>query len=95
MATGSQPLTDIPTGRSGGKIMKDKRISSRKTPYERPTPFHQIPQPESPNWLNGLVSPAKYVAGGASKILSSIWNPKSWSGAHSSTSSDTDRDSGS
>ncbi|KAK1438264.1 hypothetical protein QVD17_04070 [Tagetes erecta] len=95
MATGSQPLADLPAGRSGGKIMKDKRIASRKTPYDRPTP----PQPQShdpqqsPNWLNGLVSPAKFVAGGASKILSSIWNPKSWS-THSSTSSDTDRDSG-
>ncbi|KAI3812534.1 hypothetical protein L1987_17244 [Smallanthus sonchifolius] len=86
---------DVPAGRSGGKILKEKRIAARKTPYDRPTPaqpHHPLPQPESPSWLTGLVSPAKFVAGGASKILSSIWNPKSWS-APSSTSSDSDLES--
>ena len=36
--------------------------------------------------------PAKFVSGGASKLFSSIWNPKSW--ASHSSSSDSDSDSG-
>ncbi|KAI3505522.1 hypothetical protein L1887_27653 [Cichorium endivia] len=89
MDSGPQSAVDGGGGRSGGKVYKRKRTAARKTPYDRPT---QPPQPESPNWFNGLVFPAKFVAGGASKLFSSIWNPKSW-GSHSS-SSDSDSDSG-
>ncbi|KAM0059281.1 hypothetical protein Hdeb2414_s0005g00179741 [Helianthus debilis subsp. tardiflorus] len=86
------PGGDAPAARSGGKILKEKRIAARKTPYDRPTPPQPQHPPESPNWLIGLVSPAKFVAGGASKILSSIWNPTTW-GARSVTSSDSDDES--
>ncbi|XP_024995700.1 protein KAKU4-like isoform X2 [Cynara cardunculus var. scolymus] len=89
MASSSQAAGDGGGGRSGGKIVKRRRTAARKTPYDRPTPPLQ---PESPNWFNGLVSPAKFVVGGATKLLSSIWNPKGW-GSHSS-SSDSDSDSG-
>ncbi|XP_024995702.1 protein KAKU4-like isoform X4 [Cynara cardunculus var. scolymus] len=88
MASSSQAAGDGGGGRSGGKIVKRRRTAARKTPYDRPTPPLQ---PESPNWFNGLVSPAKFVVGGATKLLSSIWNPKGW-GSHSS-SSDSDSDS--
>ncbi|KAI3692263.1 hypothetical protein L6452_32077 [Arctium lappa] len=88
MASSSQVAGDGGGSRSGGKIVKRRRTAARKTPYDRPTPPLQ---PESPNWFNGLVSPAKFVADGASKLISSIWNPKGW-GSHSS-SSDSDSDS--
>lgn len=97
MAPGSQAPADVPAGRSGGKILKARRIAARKTPYDRPTPPQPEPpllQSESPSWLGGLVFPAKFVAGGASKILSSFWNPKTWAAASSSSSSDSDSESG-
>ncbi|XP_076895698.1 protein KAKU4-like [Bidens hawaiensis] len=83
------------SGRSGGKILKQKRIAARNTPYDRPTPSQpqQLPE-ESPSWLTGLVSPAKFVAGGASKIISSIWNPKTWSARSSDSDVDSDDESG-
>ncbi|XP_024994033.1 protein KAKU4-like isoform X2 [Cynara cardunculus var. scolymus] len=97
MAPGSQAAVDVPAGRSGGKILKARRIAVRKTPYDRPISHQPQPQPpllqpESPSWISGLVFPAKFVAGGASKILSSFWNPKSWS-APSSSSTDSDSES--
>ncbi|KAI7727581.1 hypothetical protein M8C21_019330 [Ambrosia artemisiifolia] len=61
----NSPATVNSTGvnRSGGKILKKKTNSVRKTPYDRPDPN---PQPEnSSNWRNGLLFPAKIVAGGA------------------------------
>ncbi|KAJ9549488.1 hypothetical protein OSB04_022031 [Centaurea solstitialis] len=92
MATGSQAAGDLPAGRSGGKILKARRTAARKTPYDRPTsnqPQPPLLQSESPNWL---ALPAKFVAGGATKLFSSFWNPKSWS-APSSSSSSSDNDS--
>ncbi|KAJ0716121.1 hypothetical protein HanPI659440_Chr13g0509171 [Helianthus annuus] len=87
----ASPATADPAaaGRSGGKIIKRRPISARKTPYHRPAPN---PQPENPNWRNGLLFPAKFVAGGATRLLSSIWNPKSW-GTRSSSSESGDSDS--
>lgn len=97
MLPGSQPTVDAPTGRSGGKILKSRRTATQTTPYDRPIPPSQsqppVLEPENPNWLSGLVSPAKFVAGSATKIISSLWNPKSWA-EHSSSSSDTDSESG-
>ena len=93
MVTGSQAAGDVPAGRSGGKMLKARRTASRKTPYDRPT-SHQPLQAESPSWLTGLASPAKIVAGGATKLFSSFWNPKSWSAPSSSSSSDTDSEPG-
>ncbi|KAJ9537422.1 hypothetical protein OSB04_030155 [Centaurea solstitialis] len=86
MASTSQAAGDA---RSGGKILKSRRTAARNTPYDRPTP---VQQPESPNWFNGLVSPAKFVAGGATKLLSSFWNPKGWA-SRSNSSSESDSDS--
>nr|XP_043640321.1 protein KAKU4-like isoform X2 [Erigeron canadensis] len=93
MATGSDATADIPSGRSGGKILKSRKTATRTTPYDRPIP-PQSQQSENPNWLTGLVSPAKFVAGGATKILSSFWNPKTWATPSSSSSEDSDSDSG-
>ncbi|XP_071693664.1 protein KAKU4 [Rutidosis leptorrhynchoides] len=94
MVPDSQTPGDVPAARSGGKILKSRKTVARRTPYDRPIqPQPPLPQPENPNWLSGLVSPAKYVAGGATKILSSIWNPKTWV-TPSSSSEDTDSDSG-
>ncbi|KAJ0802332.1 hypothetical protein HanPI659440_Chr03g0127841 [Helianthus annuus] len=78
-------------GRSGGKTLKRRPIAARNTPYDRLTaPL----QPENPNWLNAFVFPAKFVSGGAGKLLSSVWNPKSWGSCSSSSSSGSDSDSG-
>jgi hypothetical protein len=70
------------TGRSGGKILKYKRTTTRTTPYDRlvqPPP----PPPDNLNWLTAL---AKFIAGGATKILSSFWNPKAWANSQSFSS---------
>ncbi|KAK9065661.1 hypothetical protein SSX86_015062 [Deinandra increscens subsp. villosa] len=91
MDSGSQAAVDGGGGRSGGKILKRRPIAARKTPYDRPTP---PPQPENSNWRNGLLFPAKFVAGGATKLLSSIWNPKSWASHSSSSDSDSDSEVG-
>ncbi|KAI3828589.1 hypothetical protein L1987_02693 [Smallanthus sonchifolius] len=90
MDSNPQAAVDGGGGRSGGKILKRRTIAARNTPYDRPAP---PVQPENPNWRNGLLFPAKFVAGGASKLLSSIWKPKSW-GAHSSSESDSDSEVG-
>ncbi|CAI9274558.1 unnamed protein product [Lactuca saligna] len=82
MDSGPQFAVDGGGGRSSGKVYKRRRSATRKTPYDRPT---APPQLESPNWLNGLVFPVKFVVGGASKHFLSIWNPKSWA-LHSSSS---------
>ncbi|KAK9077806.1 hypothetical protein SSX86_006144 [Deinandra increscens subsp. villosa] len=89
MDSGSQAAVDGGDGRSGGKILKRRQIAVRKSPYDRPTPTLQH---ENPKWINALVFPARFVAGGASKLLSSVWSPKSW-GANSSPSSESDSDS--
>ncbi|KAI3756176.1 hypothetical protein L1987_55992 [Smallanthus sonchifolius] len=91
MDSGSHAAGDGVGGRSGGKIVKRRQIAARKTPYDRPTPPLQ---PENPNWLNVLVSPARFVAGGAGKLISSIWNPKSWGSNSSSSESDSDSEGG-
>ncbi|PWA93147.1 hypothetical protein CTI12_AA074270 [Artemisia annua] len=86
-------MTD--TGRSGGKILKYRRTTTRTTPYDRPItptpPPPPPPQPDNPNWLT---APAKFVAGGASKILSSFWNPMTWANS-SSSEEEEESDSGS
>ncbi|MFS7947717.1 hypothetical protein Hanom_Chr06g00551511 [Helianthus anomalus] len=90
MDSGDQAVVYGGGGRSGGKILKQRPTVARNTPYDRlTTPL----QPENPNLLNAFVFLAKFVAGGASKLLSSVWNPKSW-GSCSSSCSESDFDSG-
>ncbi|KAL8238985.1 hypothetical protein R6Q59_015552 [Mikania micrantha] len=87
MDSGSQAAGDCPGGGTGGKILKRRPVAARTTPYDRPTtPL----QPEHSNWRNGLLFPAKFVAGGASKLLSSIWNPKGWVSRSSEIDSDSE-----
>ncbi|KAI3703568.1 hypothetical protein L1987_73739 [Smallanthus sonchifolius] len=62
MDSNPQAAVDGGGGRSGGKILKRRTIAARNTPYDRPAP---PVQPENPNWRNGLLFPAKFVAGGA------------------------------
>lgn len=60
-----------------------------RTPYTRPVPSpsqHQPqPQPQSPNWLSRFViSPTRFIASGAGKILSSVLDLESSPGSSSS-----------
>ncbi|GKD02460.1 hypothetical protein Tco_1177434, partial [Tanacetum coccineum] len=83
-------MTDI--GRSGSNILNYKCTTTRTTLYDRP---HQPPPPPgNPNWLTGLVYPIKFVAGGARKILSSIWNPNTWDYSEDESDSGTEDESG-
>lgn len=82
MATVSRARRTAET-RSGGKIVKPRRIAAAASPYSRPLP----PVPENPNWFTGLINPAtRIIATGASKIISSVFG--SDSSSSSSTSSD-------
>lgn len=60
----------------GGKVVKNKRLP--KTPYSRPSPSSPTPplsdNVENPNWLSGLIHPAKVIASGAGKLLSFFGN---------------------
>ncbi|KAL8264047.1 hypothetical protein R6Q59_022177 [Mikania micrantha] len=86
MDSGSQAAVESGDGRSGGKVFKRRQIVARKTPYDRPTlPLRH----ENLNWFNALIFPVKFVASGASKVLSSFWNPKSWVSHYSSLESDS------
>ncbi|XP_019414932.1 PREDICTED: protein KAKU4-like isoform X2 [Lupinus angustifolius] len=85
-------MTSIPNrSRSGGKIVRPRRTSAARatTPYSRPSPAN-------PNWLSRFViSPTRFVASGAGKILSTVLDldssPTSSSSVTSSPhSSDTD-----
>ncbi|KAI4337414.1 hypothetical protein L6164_015835 [Bauhinia variegata] len=58
---------------SGGKIVRPRRTTSAKTPYERPKPSNSASK--SPNWFSRFISsPARFVAAGAGKLLSSAIN---------------------
>ncbi|KAE9603744.1 hypothetical protein Lal_00002057 [Lupinus albus] len=84
-------MASIPRSRSGGKILRPRRTSAARatTPYSRPSPAN-------PNWLSRFViSPTRFVASGAGKILSTVLDldssPTSSSSVTSSPySSDTD-----
>ncbi|GKB27661.1 hypothetical protein Tco_0867062 [Tanacetum coccineum] len=56
--------------RSGGKVVKKRRLATGKTPYDRPEP-PQDKEQEKGNWI-------KYVTGGASRLVSSIWSYSKW-----------------
>ncbi|XP_021744099.1 protein KAKU4-like [Chenopodium quinoa] len=89
MATTSSRRT-ADGGGVGGKILKNRRV--RSTPYSRPSPSPPpSDDPENPNWLSGLIYPAKVIASGAGKILSFFANDYSSSSSSSDgNSSDND-----
>ncbi|KAL8166489.1 hypothetical protein V2J09_007988 [Rumex salicifolius] len=80
---------------AGGKILRTRRArAAERTPYARPTP---LPPPAedlvaessgNPNWLSGLIYPARAIASGAGKILSSVFGPDYLSSSSSSSGGD-------
>ncbi|XP_059662968.1 protein KAKU4 isoform X2 [Cornus florida] len=76
--------------RSGGKIVRDRRIAAAKTPYDRPT----LPTPtQNRNWLTGVVFPAtRMIATGAGKLFSFVAGADSSSSSSDSDSEDDDAD---
>lgn len=81
MATVSRARGTAET-RTGGKIVKPRRIAAAASPYSRPLP----PVPENPNWFTGLINPAtRIIATGASKIISSVFGSDSSSSSSSSS----------
>uniref|UniRef100_A0A7C9A8X1 Uncharacterized protein n=1 Tax=Opuntia streptacantha TaxID=393608 RepID=A0A7C9A8X1_OPUST len=84
--------------RSGGKIVRIRRVlAASRTPYARP---EKLPEPErapveedheNPNWLAGLIYPAKMIASGAGKLLS-FFGPDSCSSDAESSENDDEED---
>lgn len=73
--------------RSGGKIVRARRVQTRKTPYERPGPSNLGPG-ENPSWISKFIfSPTRTIASGAGKLLSSVF-------VSDSSSSSSESDSG-
>jgi hypothetical protein len=67
-------------------------VARNRTPYSRPVPPQPQPQPQSPNWLSRFViSPTRFIASGAGKILSTVLDlessPSSSSSSATSSSS--------
>ncbi|CAH8387430.1 unnamed protein product [Eruca vesicaria subsp. sativa] len=59
--------------RTGGKIVRPRRTSVVKTPYDRPVPRSQDPPQQNPSWISRLVyKPATAIASGAGKFISSV-----------------------
>lgn len=86
----------LPEPRSGGKIVRPRRTASAKTPYDRPVPSNSASR--SPNWLSRFVfTPTRFIATGAGKLLSSVFDlepsPTS-SSSFSSSSASSGSDSG-
>ncbi|CAB4297150.1 unnamed protein product [Prunus armeniaca] len=68
--------------RSGGKIVRPRRVAGARTPYDRPRLAN--PGPENPNWFSRLIySPTRMIASGAGKIISSVFSPDSSSSSSS------------
>ncbi|PQM38349.1 protein KAKU4 isoform X3 [Prunus yedoensis var. nudiflora] len=73
--------------RSGGKIVRPRRVASARTPYDRPRLAN--PGPENPNWFSRLIySPTRMIASGAGKIISSVFSPDSSSSSSSEDGTD-------
>ncbi|XP_034199071.1 protein KAKU4 isoform X2 [Prunus dulcis] len=73
--------------RSGGKIVRPRRVAGARTPYDRPRLAN--PGPENPNWFSRLIySPTRMIASGAGKIISSVFSPDSSSSSSSEDGTD-------
>ncbi|KMT17804.1 hypothetical protein BVRB_2g033430 [Beta vulgaris subsp. vulgaris] len=76
---------------AGGKIVKNRRV--QHSPYSRPPPSPpRSDDVENPNWLSGLIYPAKAIATGAGKILSFFGNDYSSSSSSSAEDSSENDD---
>ncbi|KAF5456595.1 hypothetical protein F2P56_026062 [Juglans regia] len=79
--------------RSGGKVVRGRRVAAPRTPYERP----RLTNPgasENPSWLSRLLySPTRLIASGAGKILSTVFSPEPSSSSSSASSSGGDSSS--
>ncbi|KAL9265133.1 KAKU4-like protein [Drosera capensis] len=66
---------------AGGKIVRNRRPPvSERTPYARPKGPREEEEeasPGNPNWLSGLIQPAKVIVSGAAKIVSAVFGPDS------------------
>ncbi|KAG5389867.1 hypothetical protein IGI04_031408 [Brassica rapa subsp. trilocularis] len=59
--------------RTGGKIVRPRRNSVLRTPYDRPAPRSRDPPQQNPSWISRLVyKPATAIASGAGKFISSV-----------------------
>ncbi|XP_057467419.1 uncharacterized protein LOC130756821 isoform X1 [Actinidia eriantha] len=77
--------------RSGGKMVRRRRIAAAKTPYDRPIPENAPPQ--NPNWLTGFIFPtSRMIATSATKLISSIINSDNSSSSSSSASDSSSED---
>ena len=92
MSAISRPPNRLTEFKSGGKIVRPRRVTTRPTPYDRPTPrLSPISTPHSPNWLSRFIfSPTRLIATGAGKVFSSVFGSES--SASSSSSSDVDEE---
>ncbi|KAJ4957532.1 hypothetical protein NE237_024643 [Protea cynaroides] len=84
--------------RSGGKILRGRRVAATKSPYARPNP--PPPAMESPNWFSRLFSPAagaaRLIVNGVGDLFSPVLfghesSPSSsWNSSNSSSGNDDD-----
>ncbi|CAK7354216.1 unnamed protein product [Dovyalis caffra] len=91
MSAFSRPPNRLTEFKSGGKIVRPRRTTTRPSPYERPTPrLSPNSTPQNPNWLSRLIlSPSRLIATGAGKVLSSVFGSES---SGSSSTSDVDEE---
>ncbi|KAF2302797.1 hypothetical protein GH714_008487 [Hevea brasiliensis] len=69
---------------SGGKLVRPRRTTAPRTPYERPLRLLPNSASQNPNWLSSLIlSPTRMIATGAGKVLSSVFGPVSSSSSSS------------
>ncbi|KAF2302794.1 hypothetical protein GH714_008459 [Hevea brasiliensis] len=74
---------------SGGKLVRPRRTTAPRTPYERPLRLLPNSASQNPNWLSSLIlSPTRMIATGAGKVLSSVFGPVSSSSSSSSSGGD-------
>ncbi|PNT34067.1 hypothetical protein POPTR_006G275200v4 [Populus trichocarpa] len=92
MSAISRPPNRLTEFKSGGKIVRPRRTTTRPTPYDRPTPrLSPISTPQNPNWLSRFIlSPSRILATGAGKVFSTVFGSES--SASSSSSSDVDEE---